>query len=117
MDVLWETDDPAGLNVRDVMAALPERSLAYTTVMTVLTRLVSKGFLTRKRDGRAWRYVAVDTREELTGRAMRDPLSNLPHAEQHTAILHFIEGASDDELEVLKAALAKVEARGGRGVA
>ena len=37
MDVLWSTD--SGLTVREVLAGLTGRDLAYTTVMTVLSRL------------------------------------------------------------------------------
>ena len=115
MDVLWDSDSDGPMSVREVLTALPERRPAYTTVMTVLSRLAGKGFVERTRDGRAWRYSPVDSREQLTSRAMRDPLLDLPHSEQQSAILHFIEGASADELEVLKAALAKVESRAQDG--
>ena len=42
-----------------------ERDIAYTTVMTVLDRLAKKGLATREQDGRAYRYDAAQTREEL----------------------------------------------------
>ena len=34
------------------------RALAYTTVMTVLSRLFEKGYLIRQREGKAYRYSA-----------------------------------------------------------
>jgi predicted transcriptional regulator len=66
MGVLWSADAP--LNVREVLAALNAgRSvpLAYTTVMTVMSRLARKGVLARSRSGRQFAYapLAADTAE------------------------------------------------------
>lgn len=113
MDVMWDAPEPEGLTVREVLDRLDtERSLAYTTVMTVLSRLAKKGTLERTRDGRAWRYRTTATRQQLTAEAMRGPLDDLDHDERRSAILHFIEEASPAELSSLRAALDAVEARG-----
>jgi predicted transcriptional regulator len=110
MEVLW--DGPAdGLLVREVLERLTGRDLAYTTVMTVLSRLTAKGFLQRTRDGRAWRYLPTETRGQVTARAMRGPLDHLDRDERHAAILHFIGDASPAEIDELRAALADVERR------
>lgn len=61
MDVMWAGDDHV---VRDVQARLA-RSVAYTTVMTTLDRLYKKGFVGRTREGRAFRYRAAQTREQV----------------------------------------------------
>lgn len=53
------------------------RPLAYTTVMTVMTRLWEKGYLFRQRHGKAYVYEARDQGEiagELGGRAVREAL-------------------------------------------
>lgn len=53
------------------------RPLAYTTVLTVMTRLWEKGYLFRQRHGKAYLYEARDQREiagELGGRAVREAL-------------------------------------------
>jgi predicted transcriptional regulator len=55
---------------------------AYTTVMTTLDRLYKKNVLTREAEGRAFRYAARFTREELlrevTGEAFRQLLDAIP---------------------------------------
>ena len=52
--------------VRDVSAALASRqSFAYTTVMTLLERLVKRGHLTRRKAGRSFVYTPVRDPEEL----------------------------------------------------
>ncbi len=61
MDVLWRGAD---LAVRDVQAQLA-RPVAYTTVMTTLDRLFKKGFVRRRREGRAFLYTATYARHEL----------------------------------------------------
>lgn len=66
MAVLWQADTP--LPVRDVAGRLnADRTspLAYTTVMTVLSRLASKGVLVRRRRGRGFVYspAVADTAE------------------------------------------------------
>jgi predicted transcriptional regulator len=45
--------------------------LAYTTVMTVMTRLADKGLLTRQRSGRGYAYAAITDEAELAARKMR----------------------------------------------
>ena len=60
------------------------RKAAYTTVMTTLDRLFKKGLVVRRREGRAFVYTAVRTREEmsatLTGGLLRGVLSHGPDA-------------------------------------
>ncbi len=114
MEHLWEAagvDDFPGATVREVHERFRDREIAYTTVMTVLDRLAKKDLVTRERDGRAWRYFPADTREALTARTMRRTLDDMEVTDRRAALLHFLDGATTDELADLKAALAEVEAR------
>lgn len=118
MDVLWqhvpETPRPAdGLTVREVHEHLAARNLAYTTVMTVLDRLSKKDLVHRRRDGRAWRYTPAATRGELTAVAMRTPLAPLAAPERRAALMHFLDAASPEEIDELRAALRRLEAHAG----
>jgi predicted transcriptional regulator len=119
MEHLWEAATAAGAGfggatVREVHDRLSgEREIAYTTVMTVLDRLAKKDLVTRERDGRAWRYFPADTREALTAQTMRRTLDDMEVTDRRTALLHFLDGATSDELDDLKAALAEIESRAG----
>jgi predicted transcriptional regulator len=54
MRLIWQQGE---MSVRDVWSALqPERPLAYTTVMTVMSRLVPKGLLAARKQGQAYFY-------------------------------------------------------------
>ena len=111
MDALW-SHGPA-LSVRDVMDRMEgERELAYTTIMTVLDRLAKKDLAERSRDGRAWRYTAASSREELAATALRSTLDNV-QADRKLAMMHFLDDATPAEIDDLRAALAEVERRHG----
>lgn len=114
MKILWANAPGAGLTVREVRDRLTDRDLAYTTVMTVLSRLETKEVTSRKKDGRSWRYRPAATRESLTAEAMRTPLHDLSGAERQSAILHFLAGASPDDLDAVREAMAAVESKGDR---
>lgn len=109
MEVLWAA--PAPLAVREVHEALSDRGLAYTTVMTVLDRLSKKGLAERERDGRAWRYAAASTKEELTASALHRTLLSLDGTDRKAAMMHFLGAVDAGAIADLRAALAEVESR------
>ena len=91
MAVLWRAGKP--LPVREVAAELNagrDAPRAYTTVMTVMSRLAGKGILARSRSGRRFVYapVAADTAEI----AVRGVLAEFGDA----ALARFVERAELD---------------------
>jgi predicted transcriptional regulator len=59
--------------VKDVQRIVSEtRPLAYTTIMTVLDRLVHKGKLTRQKVGRAFLYAPQTPRDVMRRAAIRE---------------------------------------------
>lgn len=62
MDVVW--DQQTEVSVREVQATLGQ-PLAYTTLMTTLDRLFKKGFLDRRKAGRAFVYGSRISRAQL----------------------------------------------------
>lgn len=114
MQQLWDSGQPQ--SVREVHGVLAgERELAYTTVMTVLDRLAKKGLVVRGQHGRAYRYVAAQSREELTAEVMHTALAGTV-AERSAALVAFVDRVSDDEAAALRAALARLdESRPGSG--
>ncbi|MBA2740370.1 MAG: BlaI/MecI/CopY family transcriptional regulator [Nocardioidaceae bacterium] len=103
MDVLWSREGSA--TVRDVLGEMQRtRSIAYTTVMTVMDNLHRKGFLSREMEGRAWRYEPVKTRERFTADLMVEVLEG---AEDRTGtLMHFLDAISAPELRRLRRLLA-----------
>ncbi|MGH9473311.1 MAG: BlaI/MecI/CopY family transcriptional regulator [Terriglobales bacterium] len=64
--------------VAAVHAALSERGrpLAYTTVLTVMERLLRKGVVERRRQGRAFQYAPLITRVQMRERALERLVTN-----------------------------------------
>lgn len=68
MDRIWDREE-ATATVRDVFAELAaEREIAYTTVMSTMDNLHTKGWLAREKDGKAYRYWPTLSREERSAR-------------------------------------------------
>ncbi|RBQ14977.1 BlaI/MecI/CopY family transcriptional regulator [Spongiactinospora rosea] len=103
MDVLWGTD--AWLTVREVVNRLSDRDNAYTTVMTVLNRLVRKDFVRRERDddGRTWRYRPAAGRETYIAELMLAALGET--GDRLAALGHFARSVTPEEAEALRRAL------------
>lgn len=108
MELLWEAD--SSRLVRDVVSALhPDRPLAYTTVMTVLDNLHRKGWVTRERDGRAWRYSAAVSRDGYAAQLMNDALSG--SADPAGVLAQFVEQIDAHEAHALARVLDQALAR------
>lgn len=102
MDHLWSTD--AAMTVRDVLERIDrDPPLAYTTVLTVMDNLHRKGFLTREREGRAFRYQPAKDRSEHTAELMHELLSD--SGDSSITLLRFLDHMSPAEVERLKLAL------------
>lgn len=104
MDVLWSA--PAPLSVREVLDRLTgRRSLAYTTVMTVLDNLHRKGFLRRRMEGRAYFYEPVQSREQYAAKLMGVALAG--SGDRGATLAHFLEQMPARDATLLKDALRR----------
>jgi predicted transcriptional regulator len=102
MEHIWTADRP--LTVRDVLERMDrEPPLAYTTVLTVMDNLHRKGFLSREREGRAFRYRPTKDRAEHTAELMHELLSDSGNAS--VTLLRFLDHMSPTEVARLKRAL------------
>jgi predicted transcriptional regulator len=105
MDVVWSRK-LVRFAVADVLSVLEQRrSIAYTTVMTTVSRLFDKALLSRERDGKRYLYSPRMTRQEFLEATARDVLRGA--VDEPTALALLSEKVSEasadelDELEVL----------------
>ncbi|WP_201305255.1 BlaI/MecI/CopY family transcriptional regulator [Streptomyces sp. GS7] len=107
MTRVWEWNRP--VTVREVLEDLQkERSIAYTTVMTVLDNLHQKGWVRREAEGRAYRYEAVSTRAAYSAALMNEAwsASDNPAA----ALVAFFGMMSPEQRHALRDAVRMVQA-------
>lgn len=95
------------VTVRDILADLEgDRTIAYTTVMTVMNNLARKGWLRRQPDGRAYRYEPQVTSEQYSASLMRQALN--ASNDRPATLLHFMEELSADEAAALDEAYRRL---------
>lgn len=91
MEALWQAGE--GITVRAVAESLNRdrhEPLAYTTVMTVMSRLAEKHVLRRHRAGRGYVYEA--TAPDAAGLAVQDVMRTYGDV----ALAHFVDAARAD---------------------
>jgi predicted transcriptional regulator len=105
MDRLWERD--GATTVREVFEdMLRDREIAYTTVMSTMDNLHRKDWLSRERDGKAYRYWPSMTREQYGAALMREALDAGGRSDR--VLAHFLEQISAEDSAALRKVLRRV---------
>ncbi|CAA9361040.1 MAG: Transcriptional regulator, MecI family [uncultured Gemmatimonadaceae bacterium] len=107
MEAIWALGRATVHDVLERLAAA-DRELAYTTVMTVMSRLADKGLLEKRKDGTAYVYVPAASKEEFTRRTVGTVLSELLDDFTAPAMSQFVDlvGEQDDAaIEALEKAI------------
>lgn len=89
MDEMWKHEEAS---VREVMEALNERATkprAYTTYMTIMSRLDGKGLLDRRREGKTDFYRPVHSREQYAELRAESQVDSLVDQFGDVALTHF----------------------------
>lgn len=108
---LWAAGGP--LSAAQVQERLPGR-LAYTTVLTIMSRLHAKGLLTRHRQGRGHLYAPVRDEASHTAAGMRSLLERVPDRE--AVLTRFVsELSAQDELLLQRLLAGQEQAAPGGG--
>lgn len=89
MAIIWRSARP--LSVRDVVDQLNDHGRAYTTVMTVMSRLSEKGILRRRQAGKAYVYEARFDEEAMLSRSAQRSVRKLVRDFGDVALAHFAE--------------------------
>ena len=107
---VWARREP--VTVREVLGDLQaDRTIAYTTVMTVMGNLARKGWLRRHADGRAYRYEPLVSAEEYSAALMRQALEAT--TDRSAVLMHFINDLSADEARALEEAYRRLTRQSG----
>jgi len=102
MDVVWAAGAP--VRVREVSDQLNrDRPLAFNTVQTVMENLFHKGWLGRQRNGRAYWYESVRSRDDYVAQLLNEALSLAP--DPAATLVRLVGGMEPDEIASLRAAL------------
>lgn len=90
MEIVWQSE--GAVSVHSVTDALQKkRKAAYTTVMTVMNRLVEKGLLSRQLKGQAYLYHSTLSKDKFLVRISRQIIKNFVSNFGEAAVAHFAE--------------------------
>jgi len=102
LKVLWHIGPATVRQVRDELAAI--RDLAYTTVMTMMTIMDTKGYVQRKKDGRSFIYEAKYHAQKASKNMLQDIVDRLFGGSTTAVMQHLLETSEldDDELKQIR---------------
>ena len=105
MEVLWDFGPSTVAEVRDRVSD----DLAYTTVLSMLRTLESKGYVTHDAEGKAHRYSALIDRDAARRSALRAMSEKFFKGSTATLLTHFVaeEKLSEADVQRLRALLAR----------
>ncbi|UXY17591.1 BlaI/MecI/CopY family transcriptional regulator [Streptomyces cynarae] len=96
---------PQPLTPGEVLERL-DNGLAYSTVVTVLSRMFDKGLLTRSKQGRAYAYAPVTDTHGLTARRMRQVLES--DSDRQAVLTRFVEELPSSDEQLLRQLLGEL---------
>ncbi|MCU1394040.1 MAG: transcriptional repressor, CopY family [Ilumatobacteraceae bacterium] len=106
LTVLWASPGPMSpVAVQEALGG----GLAYTTVMTILVRLLAKGVIERTKVGRAYEYRPVVTEAEVVAEHVRRLLDHGQN--RHSVLQGLVDGLHAEEESTLRQLLAETEQR------
>jgi predicted transcriptional regulator len=110
LSALREADGPATAGwVQERLGA----GLAYTTVITILTRLLAKAAVTRERSGRSFVWTPVSDQAGLAAHKMRKLLDG--ESDREAVLASFVTSLDPDDERLLRDLLGHVRGEGDMG--
>lgn len=93
MNILWDGDN---MSIKDVQQKLEqEKSVNFNTVMTVMNRLVEKGILQKKSEGRVSHYQPILSREKFIETQSKELTHELMEEFGPLVVNHMIDALED----------------------
>ena len=96
MDVVWTARAP--VSVTDVLVEMSRRkkSLAYSTIKTILTNLAEKGHLIKRADGRANVFLAKQSRADFERDLVSGVIGSLLRDYRNPLLAHLADELAED---------------------
>lgn len=113
MDILWNRD--IYQTIQEVQHTLQnEKATNFNTVMTVMNRLVDKGILEKRKEGRSSLFKPVQTRNEFLNTQSKKMTSVLMEEFGHVIVSHVIDAlqeADDTQLAMMEQKISELKSK------
>jgi predicted transcriptional regulator len=102
MKLVWQLQDST---VRDIYEALlRRRKIAYTTVMTTMNTLETKGYLKKRKQERAFIYRSTRPRNQVIGGMIREFIDRVFNGSAEPLLVHLVKDRRIREQDLQKIA-------------
>lgn len=110
LNIVWELGCCTVKDVHERILADPDRELAYTSVTTVLRRLTQKGWLTCEKEGRAFSWKPLVSREEAQVLKAHDQLNRFLAVGNPDVVAAFADSLDAASLDQIEAIALRIQA-------
>ena len=100
LKVLWEESPLPVREVRQRLEDHADRPLTHSSVITMLNIMVRKGFLRRKKEGKAFLFTPRVEKESVTGGFVGDLVSRVFEGSPKAMVLNLLETSDLDAAEL-----------------
>jgi len=100
LKVLWQEAPLPVREVRERLETQAGRTLTHSSVITMLNIMVRKGYLRRKKEGKAFLFAPQVQKESVTGGMMNDLLARAFDGSPSAMVLNLLETADLDAEEL-----------------
>ncbi|MFC4307204.1 BlaI/MecI/CopY family transcriptional regulator [Cohnella boryungensis] len=107
MELVWEAEETS---IKEVQTRLDkDKPINFNTVMTVMNRLVDKGILLKRTDGRISKYRAIQSKEAFIEEQSKKLTENLYEEFGDLVVNHMIEVLNDVDQSLLDRLEQKIQ--------
>ncbi|MFJ8263035.1 BlaI/MecI/CopY family transcriptional regulator [Rummeliibacillus sp. NPDC094406] len=107
MDILWNSDE---MTIKEVQHHLEkEKATNFNTVMTVMNRLVEKGILQKRAEGRSSMYKPIQSRNEFVDTQSKEMTNELMDEFGNVVVSHMLDALEDVDDELVKKLEMKIK--------
>ena len=89
MKVVWRLETATVRQVYETL--LEKRHIAYTTVMTMMKILETKGFLKKRQEERAYVYTPTQPQKQVVGSMVREFVNRVFNGSAEPLLVHLVE--------------------------
>lgn len=110
LNIIWELGSATVKDIHDRILADPNRELAYTSVTTVLRRLTDKGWLTCNKQGRAFYWQPLLTKQQSAVIKAHEQLQRFLAVGNPDVVAAFADSLDEAASEQIEAIAKRIQA-------
>ncbi len=109
LEIIWDLKSASVKDIHEKILADPDRELAYASVTTVLQRLTKKGWLSYSKQGRAFCWQPLISREQAQAIKAYEQLNRFLAISNPDVVASFADSLDSASVEQIRAIASRLE--------